>query len=35
VARRRRIRAVLFDVGGTLIDERDPELWAEGPVPSA
>jgi putative hydrolase of the HAD superfamily len=23
------IRAVLFDVGGTLIDERDPNLWAE------
>ena len=27
--RGRRIRAVFFDLGGTLVDERDPGLWAE------
>jgi putative hydrolase of the HAD superfamily len=26
---RPRIRAVLFDLGGTLVDERDPVAWAE------
>jgi 2-haloalkanoic acid dehalogenase type II len=27
--RRARIRAVLFDLGGTLVDERDYDAWAE------